>query len=309
MFRGTRAARNKFADMASKFAEKAKEAGGGAGGAEGGGRSPVVPVLAATAAVGVGTLYYFARNIMFDVDAGFRALKFNRVGGISEHVHSEGTHFMIPWFERPILFDIKTRPKEMQSFTGTRDLQTTNIRLRMLFRPDPTRLSEIYRRLGLDYDEIALKALSNEVLKAVVARFSAQEMITNRDSASRQIREELTRRAKDFGIFIDDVAITHLRFSKDFEKAVESKQVAQQQADRAKYMVQKAEEEKKGTIIRAQAQAKEIELISNAMKNRPGYIELLRIDNAKDIAVSLAQSSNKIILSADSLMLNLFDGK
>merc|ERR1711964_603535 len=135
--------------------------------------------------------------------------------------------------------------------------------------------------------------------------FSAQEIIQQRDTVSRKIREELTARASEFAIHIDDVAITHLNFSPDFEKAVEMGQVAQQQADRARFLVQKADEEKKATIIKAEGTEREAELIGHAMRDNPGFAELRRIDQAREIANVLAKSNNRIILSAETLMLNL----
>jgi prohibitin 2 len=266
--------------------------------------SGMAPV-AALGAVGLFGAAYFANNLMFNVEAGHRAVKFNRLSGIQNQVYAEGTHFNIPWFEWPIFFDIKTRPRNISSNSGTKDLQMVNISVRTLSRPHPDKIADIYRTLGHDYDEVVLLSIANEVLKSVVARFSAQEMITQRGVISALIKKELSERAIKFHILLDDVAITHLTFSPDFEKAVESKQVAQQQADRAKFLVVKADEEKKATIIRAEASAAEAELIGAAMKENPGFAELRRIQQAQSIAKVLANSSNKVVLSAESLMLNL----
>merc|ERR1712050_520259 len=101
--------------------------------------------------------------------------------------------------------------------------------------------------------------------------------------------ERLVERAKDFNILLDDVAITHLNFSSEYEKAVESKQVAQQQAERARYLVLKAQEEKKRTIIHAEGEKESARMIGDSIRSNPGFIELRRIQVAKEISNLLAK--------------------
>merc|ERR1712014_253798 len=217
----------------------------------------------------------------------------------------EGVHFRIPWFERPIVFDVRARPHTMTSLTGSRDLQMVNISLRALCKPDPGKLPDMYRSLGTDFDEKILPSIINEVLKSVIAQYNASELIKQRELVSRMIRQRLVQRANDFCILLDDVAITHLNFSPEYEKAVEAKQVAQQQAERAKYLVLKAAEEKKKTIIHAEGERQSAAMIGDAIKANPGFVELRRIQTAKEISNILAKSSNRMVLSSESLLMSL----
>ena len=233
---------------------------------------------------------------------------YNRFVGIREKTYSEGTHPMIPWIERPITYDVRARAHQISSHSGSRDLQMVNITLRVLTRPDANKLPTVYRNLGTDFNERVLPSIVHETLKSVVAQYNASQLVVQRELVSRMIRQRLVQRANDFHILLDDVAITHLSFSPEYEKAVESKQVAAQQAERARYLVTKAQEEKKRTIIHAEGEKQSAAMIGNAIKSNPGFIELRRIQVAKDISQLLAKSNNRMVLSSESLLLSLVQG-
>ncbi|OWK49453.1 Prohibitin [Lonchura striata] len=245
-------------------------------------------------------------SALYNVDAGHRAVIFDRFRGVQDAVVGEGTHFLIPWVQKPIIFDCRSRPRNVPVITGSKDLQNVNITLRILFRP---------------------------------ARFDAGELITQRELVSRQVSEDLTERAATFGLILDDVSLTHLTFGKEFTEAVEMKQVAQQEAERARFIVEKthltfgkefteavemkqvaqqeaerarfivekAEQQKKAAVISAEGDSKAAELIANSLATAgDGLIELRKLEAAEDIAYQLSRSRNITYLpSGQSVLLQL----
>lgn len=120
--------------------------------------SRVADVMARIA-IPVGLTVSAIQYSMYDVRGGHRAVIFDRLQGVQQAVIGEGTHFLVPWLQKSILFDVRTKPKNIATNTGTKDLQMVSLTLRVLHRPDVMQLPKIYQNLGIDYDERVYQVL------------------------------------------------------------------------------------------------------------------------------------------------------
>mmetsp|Transcript_51872 Transcript_51872/g.102930 ORF Transcript_51872/g.102930 Transcript_51872/m.102930 type:complete len:186 (+) Transcript_51872:99-656(+) len=173
-------------------------------------------------------------------------------------------------------------------------------------------LPKIFDTLGVNFNDRILPSVVNEVLKSIVAKYNAEELLSKRSLISAEIKAELEKRANAFDLELVDVAITHLVYGKEFATAIEAKQVAQQDAERQKWVVEKADKEREAAVIRAEGEAEAAQIVNQALQESgPGLIEVRRIDTAKEIAGSLARSRNVTYLpggNGSNMLLGLSTG-
>jgi len=121
--------------------------------------------------------FMFLKQGIYRVDTGEMAFKFNKITGVQEKIYKEGIHVKIPLIERPIIFNTKSTAIEYKSLTGSKDLQEVTIKVRVLYRPDTSKLPTIYRKLGTSYQDVVLPSVVNEVLRSVVAQYNAATLL------------------------------------------------------------------------------------------------------------------------------------
>uniref|UniRef100_A0A2K6T7Q2 Prohibitin n=1 Tax=Saimiri boliviensis boliviensis TaxID=39432 RepID=A0A2K6T7Q2_SAIBB len=228
------------------------------------------------------------------------AVIFDQFRGVQDIVVWEGTHILVPWVQKPIIFDCRSPPL----ITGSKNLQIVNSSLRILFRPVTSQLSRIFTSIRGNHDEPVLPSITTEILKSVAVRFDAGELITWGELVSRQVSSDLTDQAATLGLILEGVSLTHLTFGKEFTEVVEAKQVAQQEAERARFVVEKAKQQKKAAIISAEGNSKAAELITNSLATAgDGLVELRKPEAAEDITYQLSDSRNSTCLPAGQFML------
>jgi regulator of protease activity HflC (stomatin/prohibitin superfamily) len=187
------------------------------------------------------------------VDAGTRAVV--KTFGEVTDVFSEGLHFRAPFVTSVVRVDVKTQRYTSDASAASRDLQVVTTQVVLNYRPDPDAVGDLISDIGVDYESKVIDPAIQESVKAATAQFNAEELITQRPLVSESIREVLSQRLAPRGILIEDLSITEFRFSEEFNRAIELKQVAEQDALRAEQELRRAQIEAQQQVARAEAEA------------------------------------------------------
>ena len=194
------------------------------------------------------------------VPAGHRGVLMT-LGAVSETSFSEGLHFKLPFVQTIEMVDVRVLKFETSgNNASSKDLQTIQSNIAVNYRVDGTKAAELYQNLGMNYESTIINPAVCEVVKSVTAMYTAEELITLRSEVSVQMKEQLQQKLADKYILVDSFNIVNFEFSEAFNKAIEEKQIAEQEALKAKYELEKAEIEKQQTIVKAQAEAEALRL-------------------------------------------------
>ena len=179
------------------------------------------------------------------------------LGRVDEGVLQEGLHFKLPLVQNVVMIDNRITKLEVDTEAFSSDLQTVETTLAINYRVDTSKSYSIYKNIGGDYETVLVTPAVNEVLKAIAARYTAEESVTNRTLISNGLVNGLNEKLNDIGLYVTDVNIINFDFSEAFITAIEEKQVAQQQ-------LLKAETEKQTAITNAEAEAEAMKVKAEA---------------------------------------------
>lgn len=179
------------------------------------------------------------------------------MGKVEEKVLQEGIHYKLPFVQEVIQIDNRIVKLEVETEAFSKDLQTVDTTLAINYRINQNMSYSIYKNIGADYENVLVVPAVNEVLKAIVSKYTAEETVSNRALISDGLLNGLNEKLNAFGLYATDVNIIDFDFSEEFINAIEEKQVAQQQ-------LLKAETEKQTAITIAEAEAESIKIRAEA---------------------------------------------
>jgi regulator of protease activity HflC (stomatin/prohibitin superfamily) len=189
------------------------------------------------------------------IGAGERGVVFNQLHGIEDKILPEGFSFIIPVIQRVIKMDVRIRKSDTRATAASKDLQTVATEIVLNFHLFPDKVNKIYQEIGLEYEKRIIDPSVQEIVKAVCAEFTAEELITKRQLVKDAIKTSLHKRLMTSHISLDELNITDFQFSKIFNEAIESKQTAEQLALKAGRDLERVRIEGQQKVVQAKAEA------------------------------------------------------
>jgi len=190
------------------------------------------------------------------IDAGERGVVLN-FGAVQPSVYGEGLHVRVPIMQKIYKMDVKVQKSQTDAESVSKDLQDTRSTIAVNYHILPQKANWVYQNIGTEYKERIIDPAVQEVVKAVTAKCTAVELITQREKVRSEIKDMLLQRLITYNIVVDDFSIVNFSFSQQFTQAIEAKQTAEQLALKAQRDLEriKIEAEQKITSAKAEAEA------------------------------------------------------
>jgi prohibitin 2 len=239
-------------------------------------------------------------SVVWSVPPGFAGVIFSGTDGVKQYAYPEGWHLKIPFLESYDTIDCRVIVYNTDASAASKDLQTVQSKIALNYHVERDSAWILYRTIGHDYETRVIAPAIEESIRAITAKYNAEELITQREQVSTQVRDLITAKLKEFNIAVDAFNILNFDFSPEFNTAIESKQVAEQNAQKEKNIltqvqiqaqqkVAEAEGLKQSAILRAQgeanatltnayAQAESIRIQAEALKTNKELVDLKRVE-------------------------------
>jgi len=235
-------------------------------------------IVGSVIAVVVGLFVFFALSPFAVVGAGQRGVV-TRFGAVSDKILTEGFHIINP-LDRVIIMNVRTQKEQVEAQAATKDLQNVESTIALNFHVDPTRVAQIYQKIGEEYSYSVIAPAIQESVKASTAKYTAEELIIRREAVRDDIKVALREKLEPLGMIIDEFNIVNFSFSEAFNYAIEAKVTAEQTALAAKNKLEQVKFEAEQKVVAAKAEAESIRIQAQAIQQQGGdnYVQLQAIE-------------------------------
>ena len=202
------------------------------------------------------------------------------LGKADDSIVKEGLTIKIPFIQKIKKLDVKTTKIEQKAISYSKDIQTVDVGVALNLHLNPEAIVKLYKEIGIDYNSRIILPAIQESVKAIIAKYTAQELVEKREEVKAGIRTELLQRLNERYLIVDDFSITNFDFSQAYEQAIEAKQTAQQNALKAENDLRRIKIEAEQRIAQARAEAEAIRISAEAIRNQGGaeYVNLKAVE-------------------------------
>jgi prohibitin 1 len=212
---------------------------------------------------------------MTTVASGYRGVLL-QLGAVKPTILTEGLHFKVPFLQSVQPIEVRVQKEESSQSAASKDLQIVTTKVAVNYSVDPKAVNKLYQEIGLDYRSRIVDPAIAESLKAVTAQYTAEELISKRPEVSAQVKEMLTEKLTKYYMKLEDINIKEFAFSGEFNKAIEAKQTAEQNALKAKRDLERVKIEAEQQVAQATAEAKALQLKKQEVT--PELVQLKQIE-------------------------------
>lgn len=197
-------------------------------------------------------------------------------GKVSDGVLTEGLHFKLPFIQNVIQIDNRVLKTDVESSSASKDLQTVSSTISVNYRVAAANSASIYKNVGIDFDNVIVKPAIQECVKAVTAQYTAEQLVSDRQIISQKMEDSLAAKINTYGLNIEVFNIISFDFSEEFNRAIEAKQTAQQNALKAEQDLVRIKVEAQQSIEQAKAEAEAYKLKSQEITESMIRMEYLK---------------------------------
>jgi len=267
-----------------------------------------VPRIAGTVLLGVLFLVVMATSFRV-VPVGHALVIFNTVTK-SFRLASQGFTFVPPFVSDTEMYDLRRLEYTMTAVSGegrkaniddsiwspTQEGLQVGIDLTLWHHLDPKRVTEIHQRIGPDFEEKIIRPAVRSVIRLVISEYPVMDVYSSkRATIQTEINQKVHALLDKDGFVVDEVVLRDVRFTEEFAKAIEAKQIAQQGAEQMKYTLEKEQKEAERKVIEARGRANAIDEINKALARNPNYIKYLYVDKLSDKVQVIVSDQNTIM--------------
>lgn len=214
---------------------------------------------------------------VYTVPAGYRGVILT-FGKPSEVISGEGLHFKVPFAQSIKKLEVRTQKIESESDSSSKDLQDVKTVIALNYHLNPGKVNKLYQEIGKDYKIRVIDPSIQESVKAVSARFTAEELVTRRPEVRKGIQEFLTQKLEKYHILVDDFNIVNFQFSEEFDNAIEQKVTAEQLKLKADRDLQRIAVEAEQVKTQSEAEAYSLKIKNDALRDSPDLVRLKQIE-------------------------------